>query len=418
MQDLSGKITGDQLPAVEWNQLPQEIQNIITQSGQTLTAASLTQLRLALARFYSAPGHWGGAGVANAYTAAPLFSQQAPDSIQGGYKISFRPVAANTSTTPTLNAAGQGSRVIVMEDGSALAPGDLSPDTDAHVRFDSVGNRWLLSFSSLSKQFTTPLVPDNYISGFSTEGFATGDIDFGAGIARMPGLSTDVVRSSTKITKDSQTAWAAGNNQGGLGSGIVAASIPAGTWMHMFILGKPMQTNAEFGIDTDVSGTNILNAAGSAGWTMARRVGSYRTIGAGAPEAFKMIGGFHRFRNSVLTTPATLSQLTSPTQIPVLTPPGVRSKWTGTVNLTLVGGFNSSLLIEDGRVGPSFLAATSTKFTARIESPGSGPTIQGGYNEFWTDDGQVWAHTNAGGSSSVLLNNYGYFDIRGQDEGI
>ena len=47
MQDLNDKITGNELTAAEWNEVPSEIQNAIEASGQALSSGDLTQLRKA-----------------------------------------------------------------------------------------------------------------------------------------------------------------------------------------------------------------------------------------------------------------------------------------------------------------------------------------------------------------------------------
>ena len=48
MQDLNDKIKGNKLTASEWSEVASEIQNVITQSGQTLSSSDLSQLRKSL----------------------------------------------------------------------------------------------------------------------------------------------------------------------------------------------------------------------------------------------------------------------------------------------------------------------------------------------------------------------------------
>jgi len=51
MEQLDNKLTGDTLSAAEWNQVPAEIQNLITAFGIALSSGDLNQMRKALADF-------------------------------------------------------------------------------------------------------------------------------------------------------------------------------------------------------------------------------------------------------------------------------------------------------------------------------------------------------------------------------
>ena len=57
MEDLNDKITGDAFIAFDWNQVPSELQEIITSSGQIPTSANLTQVARGIATHIS-NGHF------------------------------------------------------------------------------------------------------------------------------------------------------------------------------------------------------------------------------------------------------------------------------------------------------------------------------------------------------------------------
>ena len=57
MQDLNDKLTGQSLTAAEWNQMPSELQNIITAFGQGLSSIDLNQLGKSIAG-YAANGNF------------------------------------------------------------------------------------------------------------------------------------------------------------------------------------------------------------------------------------------------------------------------------------------------------------------------------------------------------------------------
>jgi len=54
MQDLNDKVKGSSLTATEWNEVPSEIQQAITDSGQTLSSGDLTQLSKAIGGYSKA----------------------------------------------------------------------------------------------------------------------------------------------------------------------------------------------------------------------------------------------------------------------------------------------------------------------------------------------------------------------------
>ena len=125
MQDLTGKVTDSTLTAVEWNQLPQEVQNVIAALGITLSAGDLDQLNKAIAG-YSAVGQFmTGAGVADAYTANAPAPRINPAARVAGMVIRFTAPATNTGPC-TLNAFGAGVDDIKLRGGSAdPAAGDI-----------------------------------------------------------------------------------------------------------------------------------------------------------------------------------------------------------------------------------------------------------------------------------------------------
>ena len=53
MQDLNDKVTGGFLPAVEWNEVPSEIQNVIEDANITLSPLDLFQLSKAISVYAS-----------------------------------------------------------------------------------------------------------------------------------------------------------------------------------------------------------------------------------------------------------------------------------------------------------------------------------------------------------------------------
>ena len=87
MQNLATKVTGNSLPASEWNQVPQEIQNVILASGQALSAGDLNQLGKAIAFYTSVGTFYADSGLANSYVLAQTGLRQATPSLADGAEI-------------------------------------------------------------------------------------------------------------------------------------------------------------------------------------------------------------------------------------------------------------------------------------------------------------------------------------------
>lgn len=149
MEDLTGKITGSTLTAVEWNQLPQEVQNIITAAGLTLSNADLNQLGKGLAQYAANGDFYTDSGAADAYVLTAVNSKQAPPSYKDGMRVRFEAANANTGAS-TVNPAGLGVKSIVDIFGNALTANaisgrtelvfDLSADNFVHLPAPDNGN--------------------------------------------------------------------------------------------------------------------------------------------------------------------------------------------------------------------------------------------------------------------------------------
>ncbi len=142
MQDLNDKATDQTLTAVEWNELPTEIQNVIEAWGQTLTSGDLDQLGKGIAAYAAASQFYTGSGTANAHIATPLGTVQSPSDYFTGMIVRFRPSIANTAAA-TVNVNSLGIKSIKKENGTDLSPGDLDTIRDAWIRYD--GTNFLLS---------------------------------------------------------------------------------------------------------------------------------------------------------------------------------------------------------------------------------------------------------------------------------
>ena len=112
MEDLNDKVTTDTLPAVEWNQVPSELQNIIEQTGQALTNADLNQVGKGVAEYVANGNFYTDSGIADAYVLTGIGSKQSIQSYVNGMEVGFLPTNTNTGSS-TVNVAGLGVKNIV-----------------------------------------------------------------------------------------------------------------------------------------------------------------------------------------------------------------------------------------------------------------------------------------------------------------
>jgi len=118
MQDLNDKVTSGSLTATEWNEVPSELQNIITDWGQTLSSADLNQLAKGVAAYAAASTFYTGGGFVNAYIATPITGIQSPPNYFDGMIVKFR-VTVNNTTGSTVNVNGLGVKTILRENAEA-----------------------------------------------------------------------------------------------------------------------------------------------------------------------------------------------------------------------------------------------------------------------------------------------------------
>lgn len=143
METLNNKITGSNLTAAEWNQVPSELQNVITDTGQTLTNADLNQLGKGIAQYASNGDFYTDSGAANAYVLTQIGTKQAPTSYVDGLVIRFLPGNTNTSAS-TVNVASLGVKTIVNFNGIALVGDEIVSGDPVRAFFDLGNDRFQL----------------------------------------------------------------------------------------------------------------------------------------------------------------------------------------------------------------------------------------------------------------------------------
>lgn len=142
----TSKVDGNTVAAVEWNQLA-DIDNFVITSGQTPSASDLNQLGIGAARYSSGGQFYTDSGTANAYVLSPVSPFKAPVDATNGYfngmTIRFRAGNANTGAS-TVNVNGAGVKNLKQSDGTTdLDANQLSPSNLSEFVYDGTAFRFV-----------------------------------------------------------------------------------------------------------------------------------------------------------------------------------------------------------------------------------------------------------------------------------
>jgi hypothetical protein len=114
------KNTGDSYTASEVNQVNDETEGSISDTGQTPSAGNLTQQSTAMSIYAAGGAFYTDSGAADAYVISTVGSKRAPIAYFDGMAIAFR--AGNTNTGPsTVNVAGLGVKTIQAFGAAVIA---------------------------------------------------------------------------------------------------------------------------------------------------------------------------------------------------------------------------------------------------------------------------------------------------------
>jgi hypothetical protein len=128
-------------PAAEMNSVFNELEGIVTDSGQALSNGDNTQLEKAVSVYSAGGNYYVDSGTAGAYVVAPIGSKKSPPAYFEGMCVKF--IAGNTcAATPTINVNSLGVKNIKRWDGSAIAAGDILVDQEVLLTYD--GTQFLL----------------------------------------------------------------------------------------------------------------------------------------------------------------------------------------------------------------------------------------------------------------------------------
>lgn len=147
MQDIATKVEGSQLTAEEFNQIPSELENTITSTGQSLSSADVRQLVKAIATYSGSGDFYSTTGTANAIILNTIGSMQAPVKYSEGLRVRFK-VSANNTSAVNISISGLSSVKLLNAEGGDLASNELVANKEYSATFDGTNFRLFASDTS------------------------------------------------------------------------------------------------------------------------------------------------------------------------------------------------------------------------------------------------------------------------------
>ena len=121
--DIVSKQTGTQLSAEEFNQIPDELEEIIKSAGITPSDQVLTQISSAIAQIVADGRFFSTDGTANVITLANVSPRKAVTSLKNGVNGIFKANLDNTGAV-TINLCGLGAKNAYINSAELVA-GDI-----------------------------------------------------------------------------------------------------------------------------------------------------------------------------------------------------------------------------------------------------------------------------------------------------
>lgn len=265
MRNIPTKSTGDSLSAAEFNDIPGEEENLITDTSQSLTDADLHQMSKAMSIYAAAGDFYTDSGSGNTYTLTRVAPLQAPIQYIDGMSVRFRISHTNTGAAQ-VNVNSLGLKNILRSDRvSPINPGDLPINQHANLIFHSDVNAF-----TMADTYNPVVVPiQTYgllISMSPTVPLRNYVTSPGGGVSQ----NKKNILLNSSIEKSTDLKWSPGNMGGCFPQSVTKTN---DTWYHTFLITKPDGT-ADSGVDDNISATHLMVDAGAVGYTEYLRTGS------------------------------------------------------------------------------------------------------------------------------------------------
>lgn len=146
--DIVSKITGDSLSATEFNQIPSELEGLITSLGLTPSSGAVDQVAQSIARMSAGGDFYTDSGSANAYVLGTIGSQKRPTAYFDGMRVRFVPGNSGTGVATTVNVAGLGNKSVKTGSGAGSDPasGTILAGVVLDLFYDATNGVFKVSF--------------------------------------------------------------------------------------------------------------------------------------------------------------------------------------------------------------------------------------------------------------------------------
>lgn len=190
MEDLNDKMTGGEVSADEFNQVPSEIQNAIESAGITLSSGDLEQFVKAVAHYAANSTFYTDSGSSTAYVLTPIGTNFSPPAYVDGLKVEFEIGNTNTDTA-TIDVDGLGAITITDSDTVGL----LVAGTIVRFRYSDSTAEFVRVSSSVSQG---NLVAGDALPSSDSDILARGYTS-GLGILKFPTATTGTTYSGVTL---------------------------------------------------------------------------------------------------------------------------------------------------------------------------------------------------------------------------
>ncbi len=186
MENIPVKVDGvDRLPAAEWNQLPAELETLITSTGQTLSGGILDQISKASAIYAAGGNFYTDSGIADAYVLTVVGAKKAPVAYFNGMSVRFLPGNVNGGGAATVNVASLGVKNIKLADGATdPAGGDIPLSSEITLTYDGTNFRLTANIA-----ISIPPSASTTVEGL-VELATDAEVQIGTDTARVPSVSS------------------------------------------------------------------------------------------------------------------------------------------------------------------------------------------------------------------------------------
>lgn len=279
----TSKVDGNTVSSSEYNQLA-EVNNFITNTGQTPSTTNLQQMGIGASRYSSAGQYFEDSGIANAYVLSPVspfkspVSSTAGEGYFSGLQITFKTANANTGAS-TVNINGAGVKNLKKSDGTTdLSSGEIP--ANQYISFIYNGTNFVKQAQTTATSTTQGInylsLPTNLPSITINSGAPNTTLDISAGVINHDDGSAQFVVSAMSKIIQSTGSWTAGTNQNGLDTGARANS----TWYQVFIIRKTSDNTSDILFSTSRTSPTIPSGYTQVAWLGAMRTNSSGNIDA------------------------------------------------------------------------------------------------------------------------------------------